>query len=85
MTRKMTHSRYLLPAAQEVMDSNIRVDVALLSALIAGLGSEGLADEALSVFRKMVRACSYNPAHVKPCFGTSWLALCEGKLHHFQA
>lgn len=44
------------------MDSDIRVDVALLSALIAALGSEGLAEEALTVFRKMVRTCSYTPA-----------------------
>ncbi len=43
---------------QEVKDSGIRVDVALLSALIAALGSEGLAEEALAVFRKMVRTGS---------------------------
>ncbi|CAL8462833.1 g2367 [Coccomyxa elongata] len=47
---------------EEVKDSGIRVDVALLSALIAALGSEGLADEALTVFRRMV----WGPRRMKP-------------------
>lgn len=41
---------------QEVKESGLRIDVALLSTLIAALGSEGMAEEALAVFRRMVRA-----------------------------
>ena len=60
--------RILLLAAQEVKDSGIRVDVALLSALIAALGSEGLAEEALTVFRKMV--CAHPTIlHTWTCIG----------------
>ncbi|BDA50928.1 probable pentatricopeptide repeat-containing protein At2g31400, chloroplastic [Coccomyxa sp. Obi] len=54
--------RRALALYQEVKDSGIRVDVALLSALIAALGSEGLAEEALTVFRRMV----WGPRRMKP-------------------
>lgn len=57
-------------------DSGIRVDVALLSALIAAFGSEGLAEEALTVFRRMVRADIIIPEHVTQDIGTSWPELC---------
>ncbi len=52
------------------------MDVALLSALIAAFGSEGLAEEALTVFRRMVRADIIIPEHVTQDIGTSWPELC---------
>jgi pentatricopeptide repeat protein len=48
---------------QEVKESELRIDVALLSALIAALGSEGMAEEALAVFRRMVRAMWDSDGH----------------------
>ncbi|EIE27183.1 hypothetical protein COCSUDRAFT_38919 [Coccomyxa subellipsoidea C-169] len=54
--------RRALALYEEVKDSGIRIDVALQSALIAALGSEGLAEDALAVFRKMV----WGPRRMKP-------------------
>ena len=41
-------------ASQDVKARGVRVDKALLNALISALGSAGLAQEALAIFRTMV-------------------------------
>lgn len=41
-------------ASQDVKARGVRVDKALLNALISALGSAGLAQEALAIFRSMV-------------------------------
>ena len=48
---------------QDIKSKGFRVDTALLNALISALGSEGLAHEALAVFRTMV--CAAVSSHLQ--------------------
>ena len=52
--------------SQDVKAKGVRVDKALLNALISALGSAGLAQEALAVFRSMVSTIEQQSLNATP-------------------
>ncbi len=50
-------------AVQEIKATGMQVDKALLNALISALGSAGLAQDALAIFRTMVSTINQTPVN----------------------
>ena len=60
---------------QDIKSSGVRADTALLNALISALGSCGLAQDALAVFRTMVSLTDVGDQVVLSVFSTASLLL----------
>ena len=60
---------------QDIKSSGVRADTALLNALISALGSCGLAQDALAVFRTMVSLTDVGDQFVLLVFSTASLLL----------